>query len=235
MKKKTVAALCAAVLAMSALVGCGGSSGAASSEPAAEAPAAEAEAPAAETPAEEAAPAEQAEADVVEETADAATDGAGFTEYPIFEDQALDFINLSAVYFQSVPMTDSEQQNYAAEDFDIHLEADISALDNKLGYGVGDWVPYLTVDYVIVDSASQAEVTKGTFMPMAASDGPHYGNNIKLDPGTYDITFTIHSPGENGYLIHSDAETGPGGLLSDVFGNGPLTYTFTGWEFAGLE
>lgn len=223
MKKRTVAALCAAVLAMSALVGCGSSS--ASSAPAAEEPAAEAEAPAEETVA----------ADVVEETADAAADGAGFTEYPIFEDQALDFINLSAVYFQSVPMTDSEQQNYAAEDFDIHLEADISALDNKLGYGVGDWVPYLTVDYVIVDSASQAEVTKGTFMPMAASDGPHYGNNIKLDPGTYDITFTIHSPGENGYLIHSDAETGPGGLLSDVFGNGPLTYTFTGWEFAGLE
>lgn len=227
MKKRTVAALCAAVLAMSALVGCGSSS--ASSAPAAEEPAAEAEAPA-EAPAEE-----TVAADVVEETADAATDGAGFTEYPIFEDQALDFINLSAVYFQSVPMTDSEQQNYAAEDFDIHLEADISALDNKLGYGVGDWVPYLTVDYVIVDSASQAEVTKGTFMPMAASDGPHYGNNIKLDPGTYDITFTIHSPGENGYLIHSDAETGPGGLLSDVFGNGPLTYTFTGWQFAGLE
>lgn len=227
MKKRTVAALCAAVLAMSALVGCGSSS--ASSAPATEEPAAEAEAPA-EAPAEE-----TVAADVVEETADAAADGAGFTEYPIFEDQALDFINLSAVYFQSVPMTDSEQQNYAAEDFDIHLEADISALDNKLGYGVGDWVPYLTVDYVIVDSASQAEVTKGTFMPMAASDGPHYGNNIKLDPGTYDITFTIHSPGENGYLIHSDAETGPGGLLSDVFGNGPLTYTFTGWQFAGLE
>ena len=132
-------------------------------------------------------------------------------------------------------MTDSEQQNYAAEDYDIHLEADISALENKLGYGVGDWVPYLTVDYAIVNSADKSEVTSGTFMPMAASDGPHYGNNIKLDPGTYDITFTIHSPGENGYLIHSDAETGPGGVLSDVFGNGPLTYTFEGWEFAGLE
>ena len=222
MKKRTVAALCAAVLAMSALVGCGSSSASTSSAPAEEA-------------VEETAEEEAAAADVVEETEDAATDGAGFTEYPIFEDEPLAFINLSAVYFQSVPMTDSEQQNYAAEDYDIHLEADISALDNQLGYGVGDWVPYLTVDYAIVDSASKAEVTSGTFMPMAASDGPHYGNNIKLDPGTYDITFTIHSPGENGYLIHSDAQTGPGGLLSDVFGDGPLTYTFEGWEFAGLE
>lgn len=231
MKKRTVAILCAAMFAMASLAGCGGSSSSsASSEPAAEeTQEAEAEAEAEEETKEEVA------ADVVEETADAATDGAGFTEYPIFEDQALDFINLSAVYFQSVPMTDSEQQNYAAEDYDIHLEADISALENKLGYGVGDWVPYLTVDYAIVNSADKAEVTSGTFMPMAASDGPHYGNNIKLDPGTYDITFTIHSPGENGYLIHSDAETGPGGVLSDVFGNGPLTYTFEGWEFAGLE
>ena len=222
MKKRTVAALCAAVLAMSALVGCGSSSASTSSAPAEEA-------------VEETAEEEAAAADVVEETEDAATDGAGFTEYPIFEDEPLAFINLSAVYFQSVPMTDSEQQDYAAEDYDIHLEADISALDNQLGYGVGDWVPYLTVDYAIVDSASKAEVTSGTFMPMAASDGPHYGNNIKLDPGTYDITFTIHSPGENGYLIHSDAQTGPGGLLADVFGDGPLTYTFEGWEFAGLE
>ena len=231
MKKRTVAAIIAAVLAMSALVGCGGSTAASSTDAAAETEATE------ETEAAEATEAteETVVADVTEETADAATDGAGFTEYPIFEDQALDFINLSAVYFQSVPMTDSEQQNYAAEDYDIHLEADISALDNKLGYGVGDWVPYLTVDYAIVNSADKSEVTSGTFMPMAASDGPHYGNNIKLDPGTYDITFTIHSPGENGYLIHSDAETGPGGLLADVFGNGPLTYTFEGWEFAGLE
>ncbi|MBQ8987287.1 MAG: iron transporter, partial [Lachnospiraceae bacterium] len=218
---------CASVLAMSTLVGCGSSSASTSSAPAEEA--------VEETAEEETVEEEAAAADVVEETEDAATDGAGFTEYPIFEDEPLAFINLSAVYFQSVPMTDSEQQNYAAEDYDIHLEADISALDNQLGYGVGDWVPYLTVDYAIVDSASKAEVTSGTFMPMAASDGPHYGNNIKLDPGTYDITFTIHSPGENGYLIHSDAQTGPGGLLSDVFGDGPLTYTFEGWEFAGLE
>ncbi|MBR6156842.1 MAG: iron transporter, partial [Lachnospiraceae bacterium] len=201
------------------------------------APATGNDAPAATAAATEAPAATEAvTADVVETTPEATTDaGAGFTEHPIFEDEELAFINLSAVYFQSVPMTDSEQQNYKAEDYDIHLEADISALDNNLGYGVGDWVPYLTVDYKIVDNGSKSEVTSGTFMPMAASDGPHYGNNIKLDPGTYDITFTIHSPGENGYLIHSDAETGPGGLLADVFGDGPLSYTFEGWEFAGLE
>lgn len=164
---------------------------------------------------------------------DAAAGDVGFTENPIFEDEELDFINLSAVWFQAVPM-ENETTSYSAEDADIHIEADISALENDLGYGVGDWIPYLTVDYSVADKDGN-EVAGGTFMTMAASDGPHYGQNIKLEPGTYDLTITIHSPGENGYLIHSDSETGPGGLLSDHFKDGPITYTYEGWEFAGLE
>ena len=127
--------------------------------------------------------------------------GAGFVENEIFSDEELDFINLSAVWFQAVPM-ENETTSYSAEDADIHIEADISALENDLGYPVGEWVPYLTVDYKIDDQDGN-EVVAGTFMEMAASDGPHYGNNIKLDPGTYNLTITIHSPGENGYLIHS--------------------------------
>jgi len=73
-------------------------------------------------------------------------------------------------------------------------------------------------------------------MEMAASDGPHYGNNIKLpDAGTYNVTFTIHSPGENGYLIHTDSETGPGGTLADYFGDGNLEVTFEGWAYTPQE
>ena len=164
---------------------------------------------------------------------DAAAGDVGFVENEIFSDEELDFINLSAVWFQAVPM-ENETTSYSAEDADIHIEADISALENDLGYGVGDWIPYLTVDYSVADKDGK-EVAGGTFMTMAASDGPHYGQNIKLNPGTYDLTITIHSPGENGYLIHSDSETGPGGLLSDHFKDGPITYTYEGWEFAGLE
>lgn len=158
--------------------------------------------------------------------------GAGFTEIPIFEDEELAFINLSAVYFQPVPMAPGQE---SIEDFDLHLEADISALENDLGYGVGDWVPYLTVDYKVVGSNGET-AAEGSFMPMAASDGPHYGANIKLpEADTYSITFTIHSPAENGYLIHSDAETGPGGVLEDVFGDGNLEYTFEGWDYIPQE
>ena len=228
MKRKLMAMMLAGVLSATALVGCGSSSedtaseGAAVSEEAADA----GEDASAENEAEE----ETVVADAQEE---AATADAGFQENEIFSDEELDFLNLSAVWFQAVPM-ENETTTYSADDADIHIEADISALENDLGYGVGDWVPYLTVDYLIEDTDGN-EVVSGTFMEMAASDGPHYGNNIKLDPGTYNLTITIHSPGENGYLIHSDSETGPGGALADHFANGNLSYTYEGWEFAGLE
>ena len=229
MKKKMVAIMTSALLVSASLAGCGGSSSSQTTEeaPVEETASVEEEAPAAE---------EEAEEEVVAEvTEDASAGDAGFTEHPIFEDEEVGFINLSAVYFQAVPMDNSEGTTYTPADGEIHIEADVSALDNDLGYGVGDWIPYLTIDYEVDDAASGEAVSEGTFMPMAASDGPHYGNNIKLDPGSYNVTFTIHSPGESGYLIHSDAETGPGGLLADVFGDGPLTYTFEGWDYAGLE
>jgi hypothetical protein len=176
--------------------------------------------------------AETAEATVT--VADAATDAAGgFQENPIFEDEELEFINLSAVWFQAVPMAPGQED---ISDYDIHLEADISALENDLGYGVGDWIPYLTVDFDVVDEATGESAASGTFMTMSASDGPHYGANIALpNAGTYDLTITIHSPAENGYLIHSDSETGPGGVLETYFADGNLSYTYEGWEYLPLE
>jgi uncharacterized protein involved in high-affinity Fe2+ transport len=165
---------------------------------------------------------------------DAAADNAGgFQENPIFEDEELEFINLSAVWFQAVPMAPGQED---ISNYDIHLEADISALENDLGYGVGDWIPYLTVDFDVVDEATGQSAASGTFMTMSASDGPHYGANIALpNAGTYDLTITIHSPAENGYLIHSDSETGPGGVLETYFADGNLSYTYTGWEYLPLE
>jgi hypothetical protein len=175
---------------------------------------------------------ETSEADVTVEDA-ATSDAGGFQENPIFEDEELEFINLSAVWFQAVPMAPGQED---ISDFDIHLEADISALENDLGYGVGDWIPYLTVDYSVVDEASGETAAEGTFMTMSASDGPHYGANIALpNAGTYDLTITIHNPAENGYLIHSDSETGPGGVLDDYFADGNLSYTYEGWEYLPLE
>ena len=161
------------------------------------------------------------------DNADDDEEDLGFNEVTIFEGETAAFLNVNAVYFQAVSMTDGK----SASDSDCHLELDVSAGKNDFGYGVGDWVPYLTVDYDVIASDGTSKAS-GTFMTMSASDGPHYGANIKLpDADTYSLKITIHSPGENGYLIHSDSETGPGGLLEDYFGDGPLSYTFEGWDY----
>ena len=128
----------------------------------------------------------------------------GFTEVEIFSGVEKEFLNLNAVYFQPVDMTGG----YKAEDYDCHLELDVSALQNGLGYGTGDWVPYLTVEYKVTKNDGDYEVS-GTFMPMAASDGPHYGANIKMDgDGLYTVSFTVKFPDSSTYLIHTD-NTGP--------------------------
>lgn len=172
----------------------------------------------------------QKAADDTAETAAAPGEDAGFTEIPIGDDQEVGPLNVAAVYFQPVDM-EGGTTKISAEDFDIHIEADISALENDLGYGVGDWVPYLTVDYAVVaeDGTAAAE---GTFMEMNASDGPHYGANIKLpDAGTYSFQLKIHSPEENGFLLHTDAETGVTGKFWDE----PLEVSFDDWEYIPQE
>ena len=189
-------------------------------------------------PAAEAAVVETEEVIATVEPTDAAVavapgEAAGFTEYPIFEDEEVGFLNLSAVYFQPVPMSGGNED---ISGYNIHLEADVSALANNLGFGMGDWVPYMTVDFEVADSATGEVAASGTFMTMSASDGPHYGANIALpESGTYDVSFTFHSPEENGYLLHTDAETGPGGSFDDFFGDGNLTYTFEGWDYLVQE
>ena len=49
-------------------------------------------------------------------------------------------------------------------------------------------------------------------MPMVASDGPHYGDNVKLfGPGAYHLTFTVRPPGHTSHFgRHVDRETGVG-------------------------
>ena len=169
--------------------------------------------------------AEEASSSAAEDTA-----AAGFQEFPIWEDEEVGFLNVSGVYFQPVPMSGGNE-NY--EDYDLHFEADVSAMENDLGYGTGDWVPYMTVSYTITNDDTGEVAAEGTFMPMAASDGPHYGQNIKLpDAGTYSVHLTFDVD-ENTYLIHLDDVTGPGGTLDQVF---PLELDLPGvWDYIPQE
>ncbi|MBQ8088829.1 MAG: iron transporter [Clostridia bacterium] len=172
--------------------------------------------------------------------AEAAAPGeaAGFVEYPLTDDNEQQVqitegtsFNVAGVYFQPVDM-EPVGMGLSPADSNIHLEADISALENDLGYGVGDWIPYMTVDYTIVSETTGEVAAEGTFMVMNASDGPHYGANIALtEADTYTVTFTLHSPEENGFLLHVDAETGvPGKFWSE-----PVEVVFSGWDYIPQE
>ncbi|MDR0586628.1 MAG: iron transporter [Treponema sp.] len=152
-----------------------------------------------------------------------AEEEAGFEEFPIGDDIELWPLNVAGVYFQPVDMLPTGTSLPAAQS-DMHIEADISALENDLGYGVGDFVPYLTVRYEIAKSDDSWKID-GAFMPMSASDGPHYGTNLKLDgAGTYKVRFIIQNPESLGYLLHVDQETGVPGR----FWNQPLVAE---WDF----
>ncbi len=148
----------------------------------------------------------------------------GFEEFPIGDEQIVGPLQVAGVYFQPVDMEPAGLGGLPASQADMHLEADISAIEgNNLGYGAGDFVPYLTVKYRAEKKGGK--VIEGSFMPMSASDGPHYGNNIKLDgPGDYKITFIIENPEKQSYLLHVDKETGVPGR----FWKEPLEVS---WDF----
>ena len=149
---------------------------------------------------------------------------AGFEEQPLGDEVHVGPLVVGGVYFQPVEM--EPQVGTPAADSSMHIEADIAAAaDNKLGYGAGDFVPGLTVDYAIKDKSGNV-VQEGTLMPMNASDGPHYGLNLpKLDAGTYDVSFMIKPPSV--WLLHTDKTTGVEGR----FWTEPLVAEFPDWQW----
>ena len=168
---------------------------------------------------------------------DDSSDSAGFEEIQVDEkhsDQECGPLTVNAVYFQPIDMEPSGMGLKAA-DASFHLEADIHAnkKGTELGYGKGDFVPDLTVNYTIIDKSTGKEVeggtaTSGTFMQMNASDGPHYGANVKLDKaGTYQLKLSIESPASKGWMLHVDPETG----VKGHFWTEPIEVTFDNWDY----
>jgi uncharacterized protein involved in high-affinity Fe2+ transport len=134
-------------------------------------------------------------------------------EYPIGKPQLKAGMEIAAVYLQPVIM-DPPGMMRDAKASDVHMEADIKAThDNANGFADGSWIPYLGVKYEITKLGS-ADVISGSFMPMVANDGPHYGDNVKLaGPGKYRLRLTIEPPGADPHAHfgrHVDKETGVG-------------------------
>jgi uncharacterized protein involved in high-affinity Fe2+ transport len=153
---------------------------------------------------------------------------AGAKEYPIGKPHTVSGMEVAAVYLQPIEM-DPPGMMRAAKDSDVHMEADIKATkDNKNGFAEGDWVPYLVVKYELTKDGGKPQT--GEFMAMVANDGPHYGDNVKMDgPGKYKLKYTISPPSENKHVHfgrHTDKETGVG----EWFKTFTVEYEFT---FAG--
>ncbi|GAB3628054.1 membrane protein [Pandoraea terrae] len=151
-------------------------------------------------------------------------------EYPIGKPQHANGMEVAAVYLQPIKM-EPEGMMRKAELSDIHLEADIKAVkDNPNGYAEGDWVPALVVKYELKKAGSN-KVISGDLMPMVASDGPHYGDNVKLDgPGKYTLKLTVQPPSADPHTHfgrHVDKETGVGPWFKPF----QTSYDFT---FAGV-
>lgn len=160
----------------------------------------------------------------------AAVSAACAAEYPIGKPQIQNGMEVSAVYLQPIKM-EPEGMMRKAEESDVHLEADIRAVaKNPNGFAEGDWMPYLAIKFELTKAGS-TKVIKGDMMPMVASDGPHYGDNVKLDgPGKYKLKLTISPPSANTHAHfgrHVDKETGVGAWFKPF----ELSYDFT---FAGV-
>lgn len=158
----------------------------------------------------------------------AASSAQAFKEYPIGEAQTINEMEIAAVYLQPIDM-EPRGMGLSAAKSDIHLEADIHAVKgNQNGFGEGEWMPYLTISYTLVNTDTN-EKQQGTFMPMVAGDGPHYGANIKMmGLGNYKLTYHIEPPSKAGLHRHTDAETGVGRWWKPF----DVSYEF---KYTGLE
>ncbi|MDR6999493.1 iron transporter [Neobacillus niacini] len=151
--------------------------------------------------------------------------GKAVKEIPVGDSVEKEGMDIAAVYFEAAEMYPPEKAGLQPNEADVHLEADIKATkDNKTGFGAGEWMPFLTVNYKLKNVDSGQE-TSGTFMPMNAADGPHYGSNVKmLGAGKYKLSLSIESPEKQNYLLHVDKGSG----VEGKFWTKPIEVD---WEF----
>lgn len=220
MKRSLVLSMLIAAVALSA---CGGSKSAETT----------AASSAAESGAETTAAMGETKMEETKAEAKAPGEDAGFEEFPIGDDQEVGPLIISGVYFQPVDM-EPAGNSLSKADSDCHIEADITASQEgaTLGYGKGDFVPWLQVKAIIQKKGSDKEPTEVAFMPMNASDGPHYGANFKFPEGVgvYDVKFVVSAPG-NDYLLHVDKETG----VTGRFWTEPLVAEWPDFEWNGPQ
>jgi len=116
----------------------------------------------------------------------------GFREYPIGDEVIKNHLQIAAVWLPSVGMAGMPEPSADV----IHIEADIRATaGNPNGLAKDAFLPYLKVEYGIVEAATGRTLQSGDLLPMFASDGVHYGANAsKPSPGSYRLVYKIEPP-----------------------------------------
>lgn len=117
-------------------------------------------------------------------------------------------LSVGAVYLQPITMA-PEGMMQPRDQSDIHLELDIHAKQNlkARGFAPGDWLPNAEVNYSIQKIGDPKININGELMAMVASDGTHYGDNVKLaGPGFYMVTFEAHSNPHFGWHVDTDSK-----------------------------
>jgi uncharacterized protein involved in high-affinity Fe2+ transport len=135
---------------------------------------------------------------------------SAFREYEIGEEVEREKEHLKVAAVWLPPVTMDHQMGGIAGPCTVHLECDIHALrGNEHGFGFGEWIPYLTIDYAITKEGDARPCLSGKLMPMVAKDGPHYGDTIDMPGlGKYKLVYKVHPPSENGFGRHTDPITG---------------------------
>jgi uncharacterized protein involved in high-affinity Fe2+ transport len=143
-------------------------------------------------------------------------------EYPIGGPVYANDMEIAANYLVGIDMAPMQPGMPMGQDA-VHLETDVHATaDNKWGFADSEWIPYLTITYLLTKNGDPQFRAIGQLMPMSAKDGAHYANNVSMDgPGSYTVTLRYESPQSNGYMHHVDKATG----IPDWWA--PFTKSFT--------
>lgn len=160
-------------------------------------------------------------------------DTAGINELPVGDSgpQTNGPLTIDLVYFQAVDMEQGSMSMPPASESDMHFEVDVATTADAedWGYEADVFLPYLTITAVATNTDTGEAIDLGTMMPMIASDGPHYGNNIKLDPGNYDVEITVGSPADD-FMLHTGKDSSG---VKGRFWSEPLKFEFKNWQWDG--
>ena len=172
--------------------------------------------------------------DATDDTAaDDSQDTTGINELPVGDSgpQTNGPLTVDAVYFQAIDLEHGSMSMPPASESDMHFEIDVATTEEatEWGYEADQFLPYLDIKAVATNTDTGEETDLGTMMPMIASDGPHYGNNISLDPGNYDVELTIASPADD-FMLHTGKDSSG---VKGRFWAEPLKFEFKNWQWDG--